>query len=64
MKMLFATLVVCFISGCSGGASLSISAGGSLHDPKHPDLANVVRATPTIDTATSRSWELPKLRSK
>ncbi len=48
-----------FFSGCSGGASLAVSVGGSIHDPKHPDLAKIVEATPIMSTSATKQFALP-----
>ncbi len=64
------TLVICLLlaalllvtMGCSGGASLSVGVGGSIHNPNHPDLAAIVRETPTISTTTSRAYAMPLLK--
>ena len=55
MGILMALLAVMAVGGCSGG--ISVSAGGSIHDPKHPDLANIVEATPIL--TTRKDFALP-----
>lgn len=59
------TLILALLcGGCSGGFSASIGAGGSIHNPNHPDLAAVVRETPIISTSTGKSYQLPMVGGK
>lgn len=51
-----------FIGGCSFGASLSTGVGGSIHNPNHKRLPEVIRETPIISTSTSRAYALPLLK--
>ena len=62
IAVLFAMMIIA--AGCSGGVSMSFGAGGSIHDPKHPDLANVVRETPIMETSTGKSWQVGGLKTK
>lgn len=51
-----------FLAGCSGGVSFSAGAGGSIHNPNHKRLPEVIRETPIISTSTSRAYALPLLK--
>lgn len=55
-------LMILMLGGCSGGVALSVSAGGSIHDPKHEDLAAIVEATPIMSTSTQKQFALPMVQ--
>lgn len=60
--VLLAVLVM--LSGCSGGGSVSFGVGGSIHNPSHDRLPEIIRETPIIKTTTEKSWGLSKYWSE
>lgn len=62
LRKLAVCLLLLLLGGCSGGGSVALSVGGSIHDPKHPDLANIVEATPIMSTSATKQFSLPMVR--
>ena len=62
LSVVITCMFLMLLAGCSGGIGVSLGAGGSVHNPNHKDLANVVKNTPIVATSTGKSFALPKVK--